>query len=41
MLFDDGGPFPKDYNPVNGDCKNKVQQEVGMNETFVLIELSS
>ena len=40
VLFDDGGPFPKGYNALKGDCKDKVQQEVGMNESFVLIELS-
>ena len=26
VLFDDGGPFPKGYNAMAGDCKDKVQQ---------------
>jgi hypothetical protein len=39
VLFDDGGPFPKGYNAMAGDCKDKVQQIVGMNETLVTIKL--
>jgi hypothetical protein len=35
VLFDDGGPFPAGYNPMKGDCKMKIQQIVGMNETMV------
>ena len=39
VLSDDGGPFPKGYNAMAGDCKDKVQQIVGMNETLVTIKL--
>ena len=39
VLFDDGGPFPANYNPLAGDCKDKIQQIVGMNETIVQIKL--
>ena len=41
VLFDDGGPFPPGYNPMKGDCKMKIQQIVGMNETMVQIKLQS
>ena len=41
VLFDDGGPFPADYNAMKGDCKMKIQQIVGMNETMVRIKLAS
>ena len=41
VLFDDGGAFPTGYNPMKGDCKNKIQQIVGMNETMVQIKLES
>ena len=40
VLFDDGGSFPPGYNPLKGDCKNKIQQVVGMNETLVLVKLA-
>lgn len=41
VLFDDGGAFPKGYSAVKGDCKDKIQQIVGMNETMVQIKLDS
>ena len=41
VLFDDGGPFPAGYNAMKGDCKDKIQQIVGMNETMVQIKLES
>eukprot|EP01043_Picozoa_sp_COSAG02_P057152 COSAG02_NODE_6891_length_3305_cov_2.754523_2_plen_128_part_00 len=39
VLYDDGGPFPKGYNPMAGDCKDKIQQIVGMNETMLAIRI--
>jgi|EP01047_Picozoa_sp_COSAG01_P030297 hypothetical protein len=39
VLFDDGGPFPRGYDAMKGDCKDKIQQIVGMNETMVRIKL--
>ena len=41
VLFDDGGPFPAGYDAMKGECKDKIQQIVGMNETMVQIKLVS